>query len=133
MRTDVLSMTVAGACLALGLLATEAQAAGRRDRACAEDAKKLCSDVKPGGGRVYQCLDSHAAELSPACGERLKTGKANWDAFVSACKPEAEKFCKSTQPGSGRILQCLRGHEEDLSPACKEQFAKARRNRAVTQ
>jgi hypothetical protein len=133
MRTAVLSMTMAGACLALGLLATEAQAAGRRDRACVEDAKKLCSDVKPGGGRVYQCLDSHASELSPACSERLKTGKENLEAFVSACKPEAQKFCKSTQPGSGRILQCLRGHEKDLSPDCKAQFAKARSNRAVAQ
>ena len=125
------TLTMAGACLVLGLQA--AQAAGRHDRACAEDAKKFCSDVKPGGGKVYQCLTAHETELAPACNERLKAGKARWDAFVAACKPDAEKYCKGTEPGSGRILSCLRGHEADLSAGCKGEFAKARHNRSVTQ
>ncbi len=37
-------------------------------RACRPDAKKLCKDVKQGGGKVLQCLQQHRSELSPECG-----------------------------------------------------------------
>ncbi|MGH8688787.1 MAG: cysteine rich repeat-containing protein [Burkholderiales bacterium] len=125
------TMTMAGACLALGLQA--AQAAGRHDRTCAEDAKKFCSEVKPGGGKLVQCLSSHEAELAPACSERLKAGKARMEEFVAACKPDVEKLCKGTEPGSGHVLQCLKGHEAELSAGCKSQFSKSKHNRAATQ
>ena len=35
--------------------------------ACAPDIQKLCPDVKPGGGRIIQCLRSHATEVSDPC------------------------------------------------------------------
>ncbi len=41
-------------------------------KACAEDAKKLCSGVKPGEGRIVQCLKEHAQELSPNCAETMQ-------------------------------------------------------------
>jgi hypothetical protein len=34
---------------------------------CGEDARALCSDVPPGGGRIMQCLATQAASLSSAC------------------------------------------------------------------
>jgi hypothetical protein len=34
---------------------------------CGEDARALCSDVPPGGGRIMQCLAKQAGSLSPAC------------------------------------------------------------------
>jgi hypothetical protein len=37
------------------------------ERVCHEDAKKFCSNVRPGAGRIYSCLTSHNAELAPAC------------------------------------------------------------------
>ena len=39
----------------------------RIKRACETDAKRLCPDVKPGGGRILQCLRQHDAELAPDC------------------------------------------------------------------
>jgi hypothetical protein len=36
-------------------------------KACGQDAKTFCKDVKPGQGRVLACLESRKAELSPAC------------------------------------------------------------------
>ena len=36
------------------------------------------------------------------------------------CKDDAERLCKGVEPGQGRILQCLKQHEADLSPACKQ-------------
>jgi hypothetical protein len=36
-------------------------------KACAEDVKKLCSDVKAGEGRILQCLKQHTQDLSQGC------------------------------------------------------------------
>ena len=38
---------------------------------CGEDARALCLDVQPGGGRIMQCLAAQAASLSPACANAL--------------------------------------------------------------
>ena len=35
--------------------------------ACAEDAKKLCAGVQPGGGRIVACLREHKDSLSDGC------------------------------------------------------------------
>jgi hypothetical protein len=39
--------------------------------ACGADIRTLCAGVDPGGGRIMQCISSHAADLSPACKEVL--------------------------------------------------------------
>ena len=39
--------------------------------ACGADVRTLCAGVAPGGGRIIQCISSHAADLSPACKEVL--------------------------------------------------------------
>ena len=109
------------------------KAAAGGDRVCAEDAKKFCSDVRPGAGRVYQCMTKHDAQLAPACRQRLAEGKARWDEFVKACKGDSDKFCKGIPPGGGRVLSCLKGREADLAPDCKAQFSRAQSNSAVTQ
>lgn len=36
------------------------------------------------------------------------------------CKEDAEKLCKGIEPGEGRIAQCLKQHESELSAACKQ-------------
>lgn len=35
------------------------------------------------------------------------------------CAPDVERFCKGIPPGGGRLMVCLRGHGDQLSPACK--------------
>ena len=44
--------------------------------ACIGDAKKFCSGIQPGGGRIVQCLRSHDAELASACRDGLTAIKA---------------------------------------------------------
>ena len=43
--------------------------------ACADDVQKLCKDVKPGGGRIVNCLKDNSARLSPECREKLVAAK----------------------------------------------------------
>ncbi len=50
------------------------QAGGRRmegmqhmRQACAADVKKFCAQVKPGGGRILECLEDHSKEVSDEC------------------------------------------------------------------
>jgi hypothetical protein len=40
-----------------------------------------------------------------------------------ACREEIAQYCKGAKPGGGRILSCLKEHESDLSPACREKLA----------
>lgn len=50
--------------------------------ACGTDIKQFCSDVKPGGGRIEQCLEQHQKEVSQNCNKLLekhesRKGKGN--------------------------------------------------------
>ena len=42
------------------------------------------------------------------------------------CKGDVEKFCKGIPEGGGRIAACLKSHEAELSPSCKEDVAAAK-------
>ena len=35
--------------------------------ACKQDVQALCADVQRGGGRIMECLKSHADKVSPGC------------------------------------------------------------------
>ncbi len=39
------------------------------------------------------------------------------------CADDIQKYCKDVKSGKGKIGQCLKEHEADLSPACKERVA----------
>jgi len=41
-------------------------------KACAEDAKKLCPEVKAGEGRIVQCLKQHTQDLSQGCADMMQ-------------------------------------------------------------
>lgn len=41
-------------------------------KACAEDVKRLCSDVKAGEGRILQCLKLHSQDLTQGCADMMQ-------------------------------------------------------------
>jgi hypothetical protein len=43
--------------------------------ACWDDVSGLCSDVRPGGGRILKCLKEHESELSDPCKVALQPPK----------------------------------------------------------
>lgn len=40
---------------------------GTEENACILDARKFCADVKPGEGRITECLRQHKKQLSADC------------------------------------------------------------------
>ena len=47
--------------------------------ACRPDVERLCKDVKPGGGRIRECLKAHQAELSDTCKAAVKDAREHHD------------------------------------------------------
>jgi len=61
-RTLVLAAAISAAFTTSAAAQTAAQRA-----ACGADAKRFCSGVAPGGGRLVDCLAKNKASISPAC------------------------------------------------------------------
>jgi hypothetical protein len=51
---------------------------------CHSDYDRLCSGVRPGGGRILACLQSHAGALSPACGRAMPRAQVLKDNAAAA-------------------------------------------------
>jgi hypothetical protein len=49
---------------------------------------------------------------------------------IGACKADFEKFCKDVKPEQGRIARCMQAHENELLPACKDQIAADKEEKA---
>ena len=97
--------------------------AAEQELPCAEEIAKYCKEVKPGGGRILDCLNDHQAELSVSCRSKLEEAKKKLMEARQACTGDMEKFCGDVKPGEGRIVKCLRDHAHELSAACKKVIA----------
>lgn len=38
------------------------------------------------------------------------------------CKADAARLCRGVRPGGGRILRCLKAHENDLTVGCAKEL-----------
>jgi len=109
--------------VAFPAMAAQGQGTGPGSGPCAEDIAKVCKDVQPGGGRILKCMKEHENELSPACKQHVAQVKEKAMEAKEACQDDVMKFCADVKPGHGRILKCLKGHENELSPDCKAMMA----------
>jgi hypothetical protein len=70
-------MSAQGVALAQTQIPAEMKAEARSlAQVCRADFDKLCAGVRPGGGRIVACLESHAAELSAPCHDALPRAQA---------------------------------------------------------
>ena len=86
---------------------------------CADDLQKFCKDVQPGAGRIARCLKEHENDLSLACKQQMTEVKKRVHEYREACQDDVLRLCSGVKPGGGRIIQCLKEHESELSPECK--------------
>jgi len=130
-KSGITAIMIVVVALLTGLtFAATGAAQGQGQGPCKEDAAKFCKDVQPGGGRIMKCMKEHENELSPACKQRIAEVKKGVREFREACQDDAMKLCQDVKPGGGRIVRCLKEHENELSPECKAKMEKGRkRNR----
>jgi len=38
------------------------------------------------------------------------------------CRADAARLCKGIQPGGGRIIKCLKAHENDITVGCAKEL-----------
>jgi Cysteine rich repeat len=95
------------------------------ESACNEDIKKYCSNVTPGEGRVLHCMQAYEDKISPQCGYAEQEAALNLQMAIDrlkeavmACNDEIAKFCSKTQPGQGRVAQCLIANKAAASAQC---------------
>ncbi len=95
-------------------------------RPCAKEIATYCKEIKPGGGRLLNCIKEHKNDLSPACREKFASVEKQLKEAQEACSSDIDKFCKDIQPGEGRIIRCLREHAQEISPGCSEKIEGAK-------
>ena len=90
---------------------------------CQADIEQFCKDTPTGEGAIRNCLKEHEAELSQPCQEQRQKAAERFQKVVDkakeTCQADIDKLCKGVEPGEGRVVKCLKGHAEELSPACK--------------
>lgn len=94
---------------------------------CANDIATFCNGVKPGHGRIIQCLEANQTSLSTACQARLVKAELRMKLKMgnnSSCRSDIASFCQGVAPGHGRIINCLKQHENELTPACLKRLSR---------
>lgn len=92
------------------------------ERPCADDVRRLCTDVAPGAARVLRCLEGHRDRLTPAC-RVANDARLSVRARRHPCVDDRARFCPDVPNGQGKILACLRGHVAQLSSTCRSAVA----------
>lgn len=97
------------------------------EKSCDEDLGKYCSQVTPGEGRRALCLAAHEDKLSERCqfalyraSVALEQATAAISYVARSCSGDAAKLCPETQPGDGRLLQCLESKGDQVSEGCRK-------------
>lgn len=93
----------------------------RFGRSCQVDMAQLCAGIRPGGGRLLQCLGEHQGELSTSCQAEMRwyaEAREKFSAVKRACRADAERLCQGVPPQAGPLLECLQENEARLSGEC---------------
>ena len=121
MTKSLFAIAFGAGLLLTGSWSASAQGLGIFDtqRDCATDIQSLCAGVKPGGGRVLACLQSHVAagNLSVGCSTILS--KAIW--VARECAGDIRQFCPSATYEN--VGDCMRPHLGQASATCQSALA----------
>ena len=102
------------------VLASETHAGGGASlKSCAAALKAACGDLKPGGGRVQACFDSHLATLSEPCKSKLTQAAAS----SRACEADVRKLCGGVAQAA-EIVNCMEPRLAEVGRSCRRAMTK---------
>jgi hypothetical protein len=90
--------------------------------ACHRDIDRLCSETKPGGGRILACLARQLDDLSSTCRaqtERIQEAAEKISTVRAACAADAGRLCADVPPSAGPLVECLQANRASLSEKCR--------------
>ena len=94
---------------------------------CRSDLESYCAGVTPGEGRLAFCLIAHADKRSVPCEDALTVARVEAETLIESvnqsaevCLPDMAALCSGTEPGGGRIAQCLVDQKPSLTDKCSE-------------
>ena len=107
------------AAAALAALLAAAPAPVRAGAPCEEETARWCSGKAPKD--LLSCLQSHRADLSPACVEMVENGMLFLQGVILDCEPDAFRWCRNAGRGEPTAT-CLSRRQGELSPRCQEGY-----------
>jgi hypothetical protein len=105
------------------LAAGSAPQSASAEDACLADAKRLCSTIPAGQGRIYYCLRSSWNQLSEGCQQLVDWAQKRANEVALDCQADAFSYCQGVPAGKGRLYACLAGHRDQISSECKKALA----------
>jgi len=95
-----------------------AQGFDMNDNPCADDAKKLCSNVIPGNGRTVKCL-LEQENASIFCKDWIASAFKKAEGLNSVCSKERAQMCQYGNDMAG-FVYCLNSNFFALSQDCRD-------------
>ena len=92
-----------------------------KDGPCQADIQKFCKSVRPGNGKVLQCMRQYNQYLSNACVDHIGVVRERTKQFAKACKNDTKQFCGNVKAGEGAVYRCLKQYQASLSAVCANQ------------
>jgi hypothetical protein len=93
--------------------------------ACEEDFKSYCANVTTGEARIVFCMLANEDKISSKCvdavigvADRIEMKMSKLVRTAQACETDINKSCNAVRAGDGRLMQCIRDHQDKLSSAC---------------
>ena len=131
MRLFILSLLTVLASFTLAGTALAQDIESEIKQGCAPEIENFCSQVTLGEGRLLACFYAHEDKLSGKCQYALYDAAAQLEHAVSSlnyvagqCEDDMKAHCAEVQLGEGRVLECLKSHQETVSAACNQAISK---------
>ena len=94
-------------------------------KGCDEDINQHCDGLGKDAGKIFMCLAAYEEHLSEKCKSGIleaamavRIGAAALSYSVAACEADVDKHCADVQPGEGRLVDCIKANETEVSEIC---------------
>lgn len=94
-------------------------------KGCDEDIKEHCDGLGNNAQKIFMCLAAYEDQLSLECktgileaAMSVRMGAAAIEYSIFACEADADKHCLDVEPGEGRLINCIKANESNVSQEC---------------